>query len=228
MDDLEQFELLSLTSAIQREMLNFIGMDDKVLAEFLLSLHDASKDLTDFRAKLQETGSDFPDTFITSIDRLILTLHPKYKKKSVAKKAGVVETDPTRKLFPGLAMPDSDMQPSFLPDEVGGKIAKEKGIDDIMKEFEDAAKLHGGLVETGERKRKRTFDDARDNRETSRRRDLPNDNQPVIYKIYSGKVTGIKDFGAFVALEGINGRAEGEIALACGIPTHMTRRHGTY
>lgn len=36
------------------------------------------------------------------------------------------------------------------------------------------------------------------------------DDKPVLYKIYNGKVTGMKDFGAFVSLEGLTSRAEGE------------------
>jgi len=35
------------------------------------------------------------------------------------------------------------------------------------------------------------------------------DDRPVLYKIYDGIVQNIRDFGAFVSLEGIQGRAEG-------------------
>lgn len=31
-----------------------------------------------------------------------------------------------------------------------------------------------------------------------------------MYKIYEGKVSGMKDFGAFVSLEGLKGKFEGE------------------
>ena len=36
------------------------------------------------------------------------------------------------------------------------------------------------------------------------------DERPVLYKIYDGKVSSLKDFGAFVQLEGVAGRFEGE------------------
>lgn len=36
------------------------------------------------------------------------------------------------------------------------------------------------------------------------------DDKPQLYKIYDGKITGMRDFGAFVALEGLASRAEGE------------------
>jgi ATP-dependent RNA helicase DHX8/PRP22 len=35
------------------------------------------------------------------------------------------------------------------------------------------------------------------------------DDAPVLYKIYSGNVSNVRDFGAFVSLEGIRGRVEG-------------------
>ncbi|RCH94132.1 DEAH-box ATP-dependent RNA helicase prp22 [Rhizopus stolonifer] len=49
------------------------------------------------------------------------------------------------------------------------------------------------------------------------------DDRPVIYKIYHGTVTNVKDFGAFVRLEGIRGKAEGLVhvgSLAQGRVNH--------
>lgn len=40
------------------------------------------------------------------------------------------------------------------------------------------------------------------------------DDRPVLYKIYNGRVTGLKEFGAFVTLEGIMGRTEGTLPLS--------------
>ncbi|ORY38513.1 P-loop containing nucleoside triphosphate hydrolase protein [Rhizoclosmatium globosum] len=39
------------------------------------------------------------------------------------------------------------------------------------------------------------------------------DDAPVLYKIYDGKISNIRDFGAFVALEGIRGRVEGMVHI---------------
>jgi len=38
------------------------------------------------------------------------------------------------------------------------------------------------------------------------------DEKPILYKIYDGKVSGWKDFGAFVSLEGLKGRFEGTLS----------------
>ena len=35
------------------------------------------------------------------------------------------------------------------------------------------------------------------------------DDRPIIYKIYDGRVSNLRDFGAFVQLEGVAGRQEG-------------------
>ena len=39
---------------------------------------------------------------------------------------------------------------------------------------------------------------------------LEKDSKPTLYKVYNGRVTGIKDFGAFVTLDGVEGRVEGK------------------
>jgi len=56
------------------------------------------------------------------------------------------------------------------------------------------------------------------------------DDTPIQYKIYNGTVTSVKDFGAFVALDGIAGRVEGRLLLVgrtnlqalCTCPTFQT------
>ena len=37
------------------------------------------------------------------------------------------------------------------------------------------------------------------------------DERPVLYKIYDGTVNGVRDFGAFVGLDGVKGRVEGKL-----------------
>ena len=40
------------------------------------------------------------------------------------------------------------------------------------------------------------------------------DDQPVLYKIYDGRVTGVKDFGAFVNLRGVKGKVDGLVHVS--------------
>ena len=41
---------------------------------------------------------------------------------------------------------------------------------------------------------------------------MPMDERPVLSKVYNGRVSGLKELGAFVTLEGVTGGVEGERA----------------
>ena len=80
MDDLESLELLSLVSKVTSELQNHLGISDKTLAEFVIAQHAECKSLSEFQDKLEAMGAEFPQSLIESIDRLVKTMHPKYKK----------------------------------------------------------------------------------------------------------------------------------------------------
>ncbi|CAB4391748.1 unnamed protein product [Rhizophagus irregularis] len=72
---------------------------------------------------------------------------------------------------------------------------------------------------TRDRSRNRTRDRSRDryrgrgiDREIRVKEEL--DEKPVLYKIYNGRVTNLRDFGAFVSLEGVKGRVEGMVHVS--------------
>ena len=81
-DDLYNLELLSLVTKISQELINHLNLHDKVFAEFLIALHDESNgSLPAYKAKLQEMEARFSDSFVENINRLILSMHPKYKER---------------------------------------------------------------------------------------------------------------------------------------------------
>lgn len=227
-DDLYNLELLSLIAKITQEVLNHTGINDKTLAEFIISLHDESKTLADFKQKLHDVGADFPASFVENIGRLILTLHPKHKKKyssnnGVKEKgkgtAGTDEAEKARRMFPGLALPDQD--PASADQDA---ISKE--VDDMILQLESVAKKSRPPPELEEPaykrqrtarsrsppRRRSTSPRSRDGLHEQRGRGrgrAPLDERPVLYKIYDGKVNGLKEFGAFVTLEGVAQRVEG-------------------
>jgi ATP-dependent RNA helicase DHX8/PRP22 len=227
-DDLYNLEFLSLVAKITQEIDNHTGLNDKTLAEFVIDLHDKSKTLADFKAELKEVGADFPESFIENIDRLVLTLHPKHKKKNSAKANGKAkangedtqaERDKHKRMFPGLALADQEWQPSSLSKDV---LMKE--VDDMMAQFESSAKTSRPKPDRDPSpppKRRRTsmspprrrsvspprghgYDRGRSGRSRGQL-----DERPVLFKIYDGRVQGLKEFGAFVQLEGVVGRVEG-------------------
>ncbi|KAF5352727.1 hypothetical protein D9756_005877 [Leucocoprinus leucothites] len=228
-DDLYNLEFLSLVAKISQELVNHLNLDDKVLAEFLIALHaECNGSLPAYKAKLQEMEARFSDSFVENIDRLILSMHPKYKKRKKGSKSGgktkeneveLDESERKRRLFPGLALKDQEL-PEAVPDDI---FLKELG--DIVNgrkrpsTVEDSQPLKRRRRSASPRNqspspvRGRGSDDRRGR--TDGRHDSRNlDERPVLYKIYNGKVAGLRDFGAFVTLEGVTGRVEGMVHVS--------------
>jgi ATP-dependent RNA helicase DHX8/PRP22 len=218
-DDLYNLEFLSLVAKITQEIDNHTGLNDKTLAEFVIDLHDKSKTLADFKAKLKQVGADFPESFVENIDRLVLTLHPKHKKKNPTEASKTSdddapdEKDKQKRLFPGLALADQEWKPTVAKD------ALMKEVDDMMAQFESSAKRPRDASPPPKRRRTsmspprrrspspprgRGYDRGRNGRARGQL-----DERPVLYKIYDGRVQGLKEFGAFVQVEGVAGRVEG-------------------
>ncbi|PNY26321.1 Pre-mRNA-splicing factor ATP-dependent RNA helicase prp22 [Tolypocladium capitatum] len=156
-------DLLSLVSKVSSELQNHVGISDKTLAEFLIAQRLESKSTDDFRTRLAGLGADFPPSLVDSLDRLVLSLHPKFKGKSPS---GVVnggeghhhyETLAEKeKVFSGLALPDKRAE-----DGDGGD-----AIDDTLALLE-ALEGKAGRAKTS-RKRSRSPED--DPKEPRRRR----------------------------------------------------------
>ena len=60
MEDLQKLEELSLVSKICTELENHLGINDKNLAEFIISLADKHPTVEKFKASLIKNGADFP------------------------------------------------------------------------------------------------------------------------------------------------------------------------
>ena len=67
--------------------------------------------------------------------------------------------------------------------------------------------------DNNKRRRSRSRDRGGNNRDRGRRESRL-DPEPVLHKIYKGKVSGVRDFGAFVQLEGIAKRCEGMVHVS--------------
>jgi ATP-dependent RNA helicase DHX8/PRP22 len=118
MDDLASFELLSLVSKVSSELQNHLGINDKTLAEFVIAQHAKCQSLPEFKSHMESMGADFSSSLLESIDRLILTMHPKHNRKPKesnihsAKVDRTVASDVEQKarIFKGLALPDKESQ----------------------------------------------------------------------------------------------------------------------
>lgn len=143
LSDLRNLELLSLVSKITTEVSNHLGINDKTLAEFILHIHDttlSSSDPNAFQKKLAEAGFEFPATLAQSIERLILTMHPKHKGKKKKDEAqnGAEDggVDKKTKIFRGLAMPDREEVWGSKEYLDGGAKGGTDAIDDTLAALE--------------------------------------------------------------------------------------------
>ncbi len=217
-DDLYNLELLSLVAKITQEVNNYTGLNDKTIAEFIIDLHNqANASLPAFKEKLKANGADFPESFIENVDRLILSMHPKHRKKSAPASNGatkadsseLTEQDKKKRLFPGLALKDADPKPvsddvflQEIGDLVSGKKVRERSWED------DREPKRQRRSASPPRRRSPSPPRGRD-RYGSRGGRTTVDDKPILYKIYNGRVSGVKEFGAFVTVEGVAGRVEG-------------------
>ncbi|KAG1749743.1 P-loop containing nucleoside triphosphate hydrolase protein [Suillus paluster] len=233
-NDLYNLEVLSLVAKITQEIDNYTGINDKTLAEFVISLHDQSKSLPDFKSQLSNAGAEFPESFVENVDRLILSLHPKHKKTSSLVINGALnaqtngdaldrEKDKQKRLFPGLSVPDKDV----LMKEVDDMMAQFEGVSKKTRtahEDERSTKRQRRDQSRSQSPRRRSPSPDRGRNYNGRRDDLRGrngdagrarlDERPVLFKIYDGRISSLKDFGAFVQLEGVGGRMEGMVHVS--------------
>ncbi|KAF8078989.1 P-loop containing nucleoside triphosphate hydrolase protein [Lyophyllum atratum] len=230
--DLYNLEFLSLVAKITQELNNHLGLNDKSLAEFIIALHDQSnKSLPAFKGKLEELEAGFPDSFVENIDRLIISMHPKHKKRN-AKPPGqngnvetgdgeLTEEEKKKRLFPGLALKDKEVAPAVSDDvflaELGDLVSGKKRPTQAQesrspkRQRRDRSRSPRRRSPSPQRGRGRE-NDRYGGRNGGGRPVM--DDRPILFKVYNGKVSGLKEFGAFVTLEDVMGRVEGMVHVS--------------
>jgi ATP-dependent RNA helicase DHX8/PRP22 len=266
MDDLESLELLSLVSKVTSELQNHLGISDKTLAEFVIAQHSECKSLDEFQKKLEAMGAEFPQSLIESIDRLVKTMHPKYKEskgRNSEAENGTRRAEEKTKVFKGLALPDKELHWNDYVDaqhENGHMKPGTDAIDDTLALLEGLeSKAKAEKPARTSRKRSRSPDDeydrgrsrkekyrsrsrsaedrrrrkngyededdyGRSKKSGRRRRDEDDqfrrpptpeiDDAPILFKVYDGHITGVKDFGAFVNIHGVKGKVDGLVHVS--------------
>jgi ATP-dependent RNA helicase DHX8/PRP22 len=135
MDDFTSLEVLSLVSKVTSELQNHLGINDKTLAEFVINQHEqCGGNLEAFKAALAAMGAEFSNSLVESVDRLILTMHPKHKKSQHEPRSQHENSDmdvldaigKRARVFKGLAVPDREQEWSDSEDEVTVQKAKAK------------------------------------------------------------------------------------------------------
>ncbi|KAJ1974777.1 DEAH-box ATP-dependent RNA helicase prp22 [Dimargaris verticillata] len=284
MDELQKLEYYSLVNKLTSELNNHLGIADTVVAEFVIDLHDKSATFDEFRAKLTQTGCEFPDWFVTNMNRLITTLRPKSRGGASAASGNATgptadgseahapssvndyDVDRKAQAFPALALQDAKPEPAIQPpvprsDTNHGLLGDLETLLSTEKKAAEQSETPSRRNRSRSRSQSHSRDDRRHryqgrandrarnrsrsrsrshgrgryrprsaSRSRSRSRDAfrrPNrsfrnaspprvtlDERPILYKIYSGKVAGMRDYGAFVTLDGIQGRLEGMVHVS--------------
>lgn len=253
MDDLHELELLSLVSKVTSELQNHLGINEKTLAEFIIAQRLQCTKLAEFKDKLAGMGgASWPDSLFDSIDRLVLTMHPKFKTTNGNAKAQDDDDKPTRSLreketlFKGLSIPDKEVPATNGADEIDDTFALLEGLAPKPAPARDAPsrkRSRSPHDEDGRHRRKerrrsrdrrdddydddyrrgrrdgrsrreRKYDDEEDDDVLRHQPEPELDDTPVLYKVYGGHVTGIKDFGAFVNLHGVRGKVDGMVHIS--------------
>ncbi|EGO59232.1 hypothetical protein NEUTE1DRAFT_128675 [Neurospora tetrasperma FGSC 2508] len=241
MDDLESLELLSLVSKVTSELQNHLGVSEKTLAEFIIAQRVECGSFDEFKQKLATIGADFPPSLVESIDRLVLTLHPKFKGQNHGQtradeneKHGQSAEEKT-KVFKGLSIPDKEvdviddtlallesLEPKRAEKERPRKRSRTPERDDYADDYgkrkrkeryRSRSRSRSRSISPPRGRRKGRYDDEYDG---DFRRPPPRevDETPILYKVYEGHVTGIKDFGAFVNLHGVKGKIDGLVHVS--------------
>ena len=281
MDDFEELERLSLVSKVSSELQNYLGVADSTIAEFVIAEHEKHRDAPqEFKKSLEEY--DFPESLTTSIDRLVRTLHPKYKNEANNFNDGANGhgKDEKSKKFAGLSMPDK--VPTFddeeEPDAGGAELddtfallesmagdkkptnTRKRSVSPVAQaethdrhdrkrsrrsrsrspkrnddyifqdEFGRSRSYRPGEKERRDERREERHEERRSGRDKEHRRERSRhrerrsrrdrtpepelDNEPIQYKVYDGRVTGVKDFGAFVTILGLKGKVDGLVHVS--------------
>ncbi|ETE65217.1 ATP-dependent RNA helicase DHX8, partial [Ophiophagus hannah] len=78
-EELATLEYLSLVSKVCTELDNHLGINDKDLAEFVISLAERNTNFDTFKTALVKNGAEFTDSLVSNLLRLIQTMRPPAK-----------------------------------------------------------------------------------------------------------------------------------------------------
>ncbi|XP_036332943.1 ATP-dependent RNA helicase DHX8 [Rhagoletis pomonella] len=136
MEELRRLEYLSLVSKICTELENHLGLNDKDLAEFIIDLEDKNPTFDGFRKALHDNGAEFPDSFVTNLQRIINLMKPGRGDEALEGVSSVknAKADQLTRMFPGLALPNDKFSKSYSS---GGESASETSSSDSESEQEN-------------------------------------------------------------------------------------------
>ncbi|KAK9715643.1 hypothetical protein RND81_06G179000 [Saponaria officinalis] len=190
---------LSLVSKVCSELDSHVGTSDKVLAEFIIELGHSCENVDQFDAELKKFGAELPDYFVKT---LLIIIHAIFPPKSKDNCGSI----------------DGRVRVRELEREIEAEVEERRREGELLGNEDDCGRNRG---RGGDRVRRGRYDDRRDGgggcREEDmesrggsgsggrgkRRRDVYEGNvcdEPEMYRVYKGRVSGINRSGCFVKL----------------------------
>lgn len=155
-ETLKKLEYISLISKVLTELESNVGINDKVMAEFITELGQDSDSVEDFDSKLKSNGAEFPDYFVRSLLTIIHAILP-HKPKSASSKLS--SGKPRDGPYTGLRIADDRDRTRDIEREI------EREIEEKRKIHEEEREIERERDREKERERNRSHRDRRDRRD---------------------------------------------------------------
>uniref|UniRef100_A0A3Q1APE4 RNA helicase n=1 Tax=Amphiprion ocellaris TaxID=80972 RepID=A0A3Q1APE4_AMPOC len=200
-DELSQLEYLSLVSKVCTELDNHLGISDKDLAEFVISLAEKQTSFDGFKALLVQNGAEF--TRLLDEDDV-----------KVAADA-MKELEMFMPSVSGTDSKDRDREKDRKRRHRSRSRSRSRSRDRDRHRERDRGKRRDKTSRWSDRSPSPRKDQDRDSdRWKDKHVDRPPPEEPSVGDIYNGKVTSIMQFGCFVQLEGLRKRWEGLVHIS--------------
>ncbi|KAG7506384.1 ATP-dependent RNA helicase DHX8-like [Solea senegalensis] len=138
LDEIKRLEYLSLVSKVCTELENHLGISEKDLAEFIISLAEKHPTFDEFKAVLLGNGADFTDTLIGNLLRLINTMRsiPSTSKALQPEDNPKSNKEKLKTKYPALCKPDDPVwmipPPNTVKDDEEVAAAAMKQLEMLM------------------------------------------------------------------------------------------------
>ena len=217
----ERLQALSLISRVTNELSDSLGLKDKTLSEFVISLAegelkgflkrggDGARDVPievsqSLRGKLNENGaSQVPLSVVSLILRLVLEQSPKiarFKANLLKKRRKAEQNDGVPRVLSNAdtSSRKKDLEKSF-PGLAGSNLKKAVPLEDGFFEHSSSQiKKEEERLESSRRRGVSNLPAWMTNKEASNKRHRPT--EPTLHSIYRGQVRKVLDFGMVVDL----------------------------
>ncbi|XP_058477789.1 ATP-dependent RNA helicase DHX8-like [Solea solea] len=150
LDEIKRLEYLSLVSKVCTELENHLGISEKDLAEFIISLAEKHPTFDAFKAVLLGNGADFTDTLIGNLLRLINTMRsiPSTSKALQSEDNPKSHKEKLKTKYPALCKPDDPMwmipPPNTVKDDEEVAAAAMKQLEMLMPNVCDTSSDNRG------------------------------------------------------------------------------------